>query len=63
MALTPHASYTTAAQMVAAGLTSGTIKLLGASTGGANDVNIKEDAKYLNGLINALAKNLQGGGA
>lgn len=59
MSMNSHQAYTTAAQLVGAGLTSGSIKLLGPSTGNANEDAIKEDAKYLNGLINALAKNLQ----
>lgn len=55
---TPQNAYTNAMKVVEAALQSGSIKLLGPSTGSTNDSNINEDAKYLNGLINALAENI-----
>jgi len=47
-----------AVAIVSAGLQSGAIRLNGATTGNANEESIKEDAKYLNGLINAIADNI-----
>jgi len=49
-------AYTHAIAVVSAGLQSGALKLNGPGMG---DSAAEKDAKYLNDLINSLAKNLQ----
>jgi len=56
---TPAIAHGHAVTLVAAALGSGAIKLVGPSYSDENNTAaIKNDAEYLNSLINSLAKNL-----
>lgn len=55
------AAYGHAVNIVTAALQSESIKLVGPSRNNdpSQEENVKRDSEYLNGLINAIAKNLQ----
>ncbi|MFA6067148.1 MAG: hypothetical protein WC810_01065 [Janthinobacterium sp.] len=53
-----NVAYTKAIEIVAAGLQSNSIKLNGAGNSNVNAQNIKLDSEYINGLINAIVKNI-----
>lgn len=53
-----NVAYTKAIEIVAAGLQSNSIKLNGAGNSNVNEQNIKLDSEYINGLINAIVKNI-----